>query len=92
MMPGQPIPMNGVRFLSCFSALADQLLQHLDETIDGFIAGHLLVVRVTPQLELRYRGLRKVGGAFAIEIDHAGPDVGAADIDGQDRVVTLEHP
>ena len=52
----------------------------------------LLLVGVTPQLEFPTRGLRQVGRLLEVELDHAGPDVGSADVDRQDGVMPLEQP
>ena len=34
----------------------------------------------------------EVGGAPEIELDQAGPNIGAADVDGEDRIMAFEHP
>ena len=41
---------------------------------------------------LPHAGFRQVGGLLQIEIDHAGADIGAADIDGENGVEALEQP
>src|SRR3954464_11146031 len=70
---------------------ADQLFQHLHQTIHRVVALELFV-GVTPQLRFPYFGLRKILGALEIEIDDAGTNIGATDVDSQDGVMRLEHP
>ena len=70
----------------------DQALEHVDQLLDRVLALELLLVAVTPELEFPDRGLGQVGRLLQIERDHAGTDIGAADVHRQDRVVGLEHP
>src|SRR5262245_142243 len=70
----------------------DQPRQHVDELLHGLFARDVLFIGMTPQLELPDFRLGEVARLFQIELDDAGTDVGAADIDGNDRVVRLEHP
>ena len=92
MMPGQPMPMNGASRRPSFAARLIRPLQHLDELLDRFFALDVLLVGVPPELELPDEGLGKVGCLLEVERDHAGAEVGAADVHRQDRVVRLEHP
>ena len=61
------------------------------EPLDRVVALEVLVA-VPPQLELSDLRLGEVGGLLEVELDDAGADVGAADIDGEDGVVRLEDP
>src|SRR6185437_2908433 len=59
-----------------------------DESFDNFLPGQLFIA-VPPELIFPHLGFCDIGWLIQIEADDAGPDVGAADIDGQDRVMTL---
>src|SRR6202022_3344391 len=70
---------------------SDELLEHPDEFVHGFVALHVLI-GVAPKNGLRDTGLGKVGFLLESELDHPGPNVGATDIDADDRMVTTEYP
>src|SRR5262247_3755876 len=70
----------------------DQLAQHGAQAVDRFLARHLVFVGVAPQLETPYCGFCQLRRLLETELDHAGADVGPADIDGQNGVVALEQP
>src|SRR5262245_48955235 len=70
----------------------DQLAQHGAQAVHRFLARHLVFVGVAPQLETPNFGFCQLRRLLEIELDHAGSDVGSADIDGQNGVVALEQP
>ncbi len=49
-------------------------------------------VGVPPQFVFPDAGFRQIGLLLDVENDDTGPNVGAADIDRQNRVMRLEHP
>ena len=68
-----------------------KLLQHVDECHHSVVAFDVLV-GVAPQLRFDDLCLAKVGCFLEVQLDDACPDIGAADVDGENAVVTLEHP
>src|ERR687897_2731 len=81
----------GSEVVALLVGAGDQLFQHVDQTFNGFVTLELLVA-VTPKLEFPDFGLREVGRFLQIELDHAGANVGAADIYCQNGIEALEHP
>src|SRR5262249_47661148 len=91
MMPGQPTPINGARRNPSSPAHAIKS-QHPGQLLDCVLALGVLLIGMSPKLELPDRGLGKVGPLSQVKHDHTGTDVGTADIDRQDRVVCFEYP
>jgi hypothetical protein len=50
------------------------------------------VVAMSPELQAMDAGIREVSAIFRMELDDAGSDVTAADIDRQDAVMAGEYP
>src|SRR5712671_2925919 len=69
----------------------DQILEHADQARDRIVALGL-VVAMPPQLRLRDTALRQVMLLLAAQLDDAGAEIAAADIDGEDRVMAGEDP
>src|SRR5262249_26172826 len=70
----------------------DQVFQHPDQLLDCVLALGVLLVGMPPKLELPDRGLGKVWLLSQVKLYYTGPDIGAADVDRQDRVVCFEYP
>ena len=92
MTPGQPTPITGASDSLLRLAQSSRLVQHLGEAFHGVVALHVLVVAVAPELEVHDARLRQVGVLGDVELDDAGADVAAADVDGEDAVVPFQHP
>ena len=56
--PGQPTPTTGASDSFLRSAQSSRPVQHLDEPLHGVVALHVLVVTMTPQLEVHHARLR----------------------------------
>jgi hypothetical protein len=69
----------------------DEIAQHVDQARDRVVAPRL-VVGMAPYLGCEDTGCREVGCLLEVELDDAGADIGAADIDRQDRVVPGKDP
>src|SRR6185312_2255745 len=69
----------------------DQILEHFHQPLDGGLTRRL-VVGISPQLGLPDVSLRQIVRFLPARLDHAATDIGAADINGQDAVATLEDP
>src|SRR5581483_7104488 len=69
----------------------NQFFEHADELPDRFVAAKL-VIGVPPQFQFPDFRLREVFGLLQIEVDDTGPDIGAADVDGENRLMTFENP
>src|SRR6185369_380554 len=72
-------------------AAADQLAQHVDQPFHGILAIDLFLA-VPPKLGFRDACLPEVAGFPEVQFNQACPDVGPPDINGEKRVVPLEHP
>src|SRR4029450_14029673 len=75
-----------------FCEPCDEARQHLDTFLLRISAADVVFVGVSPQLEFPDECLRQVARLFQIERDNTGADIGAADVDGENRIVRLEHP
>src|SRR6185437_4745233 len=73
------------------AGVSDEALEHADEALHRLISLGL-VVAVAPQLELDDAAVGELVLLLAAQLDDAGADVAAADIDGEDRVVAREDP
>ena len=70
---------------------ANEAFEHADQLVHRLVALDLLV-RMAPELRFPDLGLLQLRRFLQIELDHSNPDVGAADIDRKNRVVSLEQP
>ena len=70
----------------------DQAFEHLDQIFDRVFALHVGLVAVAPQRKFPDIGLGEVGRLFQVEPHDAGANIGAADVDGENRIIGLEHP
>ena len=52
----------------------------------------VLFIPMAPKREFPDFGLGKIGSRLEIELDHPGPDIGAADVCAEDSVKRPEHP
>ena len=86
------MPITGASYSLFLSRPVDRALEHLDQRLDGILALDVLLVAVPPQLELHDLRFDQVGRIPRVELDDAGADVGAANIDSEDAVVAFEHP
>jgi hypothetical protein len=74
-----------------FVSLLDQALQHLCQLLYCGLARRLLV-GMTPQLRFPDASLRQILCLVLARLDHTATNVGAADVNREDRVVCFEDP
>ena len=89
--PGQPIAISGASLMRAFAALSIERSMDLDQPVDRFLPLGF-VLRMPPQLEGGDLGARQIGRALGVQLDDAGADVGAADVDRQQAAEALVEP
>jgi hypothetical protein len=75
-----------------FTRPLDQVRQHVHEFLDGFASAQVFFIGVAPMLALPDRSLCECRIALDVEFHHAGANVCAADVRGQNRIVAFEYP
>ncbi len=86
------MPIKGASLIFSRLRLGDQTLKHRHKIVDRSLAFDVVFFRVPPELVFPDCRLGQIGLLLEIEIDDSGADVGAADIDGENGVMRLEHP
>src|SRR4029079_16986388 len=82
----------GSELVDLLFGAADLLREHLHKLRDSLLARHFLFLSVLPAFGIPDGCLRKVLGTPELQVDDAGADIGPADIDSENGVVTFEHP
>ena len=70
----------------------NKTLEHIGQRVDSVLPLDVLFIPMAPKREFPDFGLGKIGSRLEIELDHPGPDIGAADVCAEDSVKRPEHP